>query len=87
MRALGLLSNGSRPKGHDTHNALFFSTGGLCPSSRGKILYFKTLSMENCRLLMRICSNASVARNIPMLHSMRDAPFEAPPLYIWGVNL
>ena len=40
----------------------FFSTGGLCPSSRGKILCFGTLSMENCRLLMLICSNASVVQ-------------------------
>ena len=26
--------------------------------------------MENCRLLMRICSNVSVARDIAMMNSM-----------------
>ena len=64
---LGLLSSRSRPEGHGTHNAPFFSTRGLCPSSRGKIRCFETLSMENCRLLMYICSDA---RDIPMMHSM-----------------
>ena len=71
MWALGPLSSGSRPKGHGIHNVpFFFSTKGLCPSSRGKILCFRTLSMENCSLLMRICSNVFVACDIPMMHSM-----------------
>ena len=74
--ALGLLSNGSRSKGYSTHNApLFFSTGGLCPSNRGKILCFKTLSMENWKLLMHICSNAFVAHDVPMMHSMHLLKF------------
>ena len=59
----------------------FFSTGGLCPSSQGKILCFKTLSMENFRLLMRICFDASVARDVPMMHSMRLLKFHP---YIYG---
>ena len=57
----------------------FFFTGGLCPYSREKILCFKTLSMENCRLLMRICSNA---RDIPMMHSMRL--LKPLPCIYWG---
>ena len=46
----------------------FFSIGGLCSPSRGKILCFRALSMENCRLLMRICFNASAARDVLMMH-------------------
>ena len=49
MQALGLLSSGSRPKGHGTHNAPFFSIGISYPSGWGKILCFRTLSMENWR--------------------------------------
>ena len=49
----------------------FSSTGELCSSSRGKILCFRTQSMENCRLLMRICSNASMKCDVPMVHSLR----------------
>ena len=37
--------------------------------------------MENCRLLMRICSNASVACDVPMVHSMRLLKFHP---YIYG---
>ena len=37
--------------------------------------------MENFRLLMRICSNAHVAHDIPMMHSMRLLKFL---LYIYG---
>ena len=69
-QALGLSSSGPKPKSHNTHIAPLFSTGGLCPSSHGEILCFETLSMENCRLLMRICSNASMAHDISMMHSI-----------------
>ena len=69
------------PKGHGTHNApLFFSNGGLGPSSQGKILCFRTLSMENCRPVMRICPNAFVACDVPMMQ-MRLLKFH---LYIYG---
>ena len=37
--------------------------------------------MENCRLLMRICSNASVACDVLMVHSMHLSKFH---LYIYG---
>ena len=37
--------------------------------------------MENCRLLMRICSNVSVTCDLPMVHSMRLLKFN---LYIYG---
>ena len=37
--------------------------------------------MENWRLLMRICSNASVACDIPMMHLMRLLKFHP---YIYG---
>ena len=37
--------------------------------------------MENWRLLLRICPNASVARDIPMMHSMRLLKFHP---YIYG---
>ena len=37
--------------------------------------------MENCRLLMRICSNTSVARDIPMMHPMPLLKFHS---YIYG---
>ena len=60
----------------------FFFTRGLCPSSQEKILCFKTLSMENCRLLMHICSNA---RDIPMMHSM--CPLKPLPCIYWGESL
>ena len=60
---------------------LFFSTGRLCPSSQGKILCFKTLSMENLRLLMLICPNAPMALDVPMMHSMRLLKFHP---YICG---
>ena len=53
----------------------------LCPSSQGKILCFKTLSMENWRLLMCICPNASMAHDLPMMHSMRLLKFHP---YIYG---
>ena len=74
-QALGLSSSGSRLIGHSTHNAppptpFFFSIGGLWPSSQGKILCFRTLNMENCKLLIRICSNASVVRDVPRVHSI-----------------
>ena len=36
--------------------------------------------MENCRLLMRICSNASVACDVAMVHSMHLLKFH---LYIY----
>ena len=36
---------------------------------------------ENCRLLMHICSNASVTCDVPMVHSMRLLTFH---LYIYG---
>ena len=49
----------------------FFFIGGLCPSRRGKILCFRSLSMGNCRLLMCICSNVSAAHDVSMVHSMR----------------
>ena len=39
--------------------------------------------MKNCRLLMRICSNASVTCDVPMVHSMRLLWFH---LYIYGVE-
>ena len=39
--------------------------------------------MENCRLLMRIYSNASVACDVPMVHLMRLLRFH---LYIYGVD-
>ena len=37
--------------------------------------------MENCRLLMRICSNAPVTCDVPMVHSMHLLKFH---LYIYG---
>ena len=37
--------------------------------------------MENRKLLMRICSNASVVRDVPMVHSMRLLKFLP---YIYG---
>ena len=37
--------------------------------------------MENCRLLMCICSNASVTCDVPIGHSMRLLKFH---LYIYG---
>ena len=81
-QALGLLNSGFRPKGHSSHNIPHFSsTRGLCSSSRGKTLCFGTLSMENCRLLMRIFSNASVTCDASMVHSMRLLKFH---LYIYG---
>ena len=49
--------------------------------SRGQILCFKTLSMEDWRLLMRICPNASMAHDILMIHSMRLSKFHP---YIYG---
>ena len=76
------MSSGSRLKGRGTHNAPIFFIGGLCPSSRGKIPCFETRSKENCRLLMCICSNASVARDIPMMHSMRL--LKLLPCIYWG---
>ena len=39
--------------------------------------------MENCRLLMRICSNASVACDVPMVNSMRLLRFH---FYIYEVD-
>ena len=39
--------------------------------------------MENCRLLMRICFNASVTCDAPMVHSIRLMRFH---LYIYGVE-
>ena len=79
---LGLSSSVPEPKGHGTHNApIFFLIGGLCPPSRGKILCFRALSMENCKLLMRICSNASTMHDVLMMHSMRFLRFHP---YIYG---
>ena len=45
------------------------------------MLCFRTISMENCRLLMHICSNEPVAHDVPMVHSMRLLNF---PPYIYG---
>ena len=39
--------------------------------------------MENCRLLMRICSNVSVTCDVPMVHSICLLRFR---LYIYGVE-
>ena len=39
--------------------------------------------MDNCRLLMRICSNASVTCDVPMVHSICLLRFH---LYIYGVE-
>ena len=39
--------------------------------------------MENCRLLMRICSNVSMKCDVPMVHSMRPLRLH---LYIYGVK-
>ena len=39
--------------------------------------------MENCRLLIRICSNASVTCDVPMVHSMHLLKFH---LYIYRVE-
>ena len=61
----------------------FSSTRGLCSANRRKILCFRILSMENCRLLMRICSNESVTCDVPMVHSIHLLRFH---LYIYGVN-
>ena len=36
--------------------------------------------MENCRLLMHICSNASTTRDVLMMHSMRLLRFH-PCIY------
>ena len=70
------------PKGHSTHNApFFFFTRGLCPSSQGKIMCFRTLSMVNCQLLMNTCSNAFMARDVLMVNSMRLSKFHP---YIYG---
>ena len=37
--------------------------------------------MDNCRLLMHICFNASTACDVPMVHSMCLLKFQ---LYIYG---
>ena len=37
--------------------------------------------MENCRLLMNMCSNASIASDVLMVHSMRLTKFHP---YIYG---
>ena len=80
MRALGLLISGPWPKGHGIHNApLFSSTGGSCSSSRGKILCFRTPSMENWRLLMRICSKGPMCPD-----GVTNMSSVVPPLYIRG---
>ena len=39
--------------------------------------------MENCRLLMHICSNALVTCDVPMVHSIRLLRFH---LYIYEVE-
>ena len=39
--------------------------------------------MENCRLLMCICSNMSMTRDVSMVYSMRLLRFH---LYIYGVE-
>ena len=39
--------------------------------------------MENCKLLMRICFNALVTCDVPMVHSIRLMRFY---LYIYGVE-
>ena len=39
--------------------------------------------MENCRLLIRICSNASMTYDVPIVYSMRLLRFY---LYIYGVE-
>ena len=39
--------------------------------------------MENCRLLMRVCSNVSVTCDVPMVHSIHLLRFY---LYIYGVE-
>ena len=39
--------------------------------------------MENCGILMRICSNASVTCGVPMVHSMHLLGFH---LYVYGVD-
>ena len=39
--------------------------------------------MENCRLLMRICSNASMTCDVPMVYLMR---LLRSHLYIYGVE-
>ena len=40
--------------------------------------------MENCRLLMRICSNVPMTCDVPMVYLMRLLSLEVPLLYIWG---
>ena len=40
--------------------------------------------MENCRLLMRICSNALFTCDVLMVHLV---PSEVPPPYIYGDEL
>ena len=83
-RVPGLLSSGSRPKCHDTHNApIFLRLEDYTLPIGEKKLCFQTLSMENFRVLMRICSNASVPCGVPMVHSMRLLGFH---LYIYGVD-
>ena len=49
------------------------------------MLCFGTLSMENCRLLMHICSNAFVVCDIPMMQSMRL--LKLLPCIYWGESL
>ena len=78
---LALSGSGLRPESHGAHNAPIFFYWGLCLSNRGKILFFRALSKENCRLLMRICSNASMALDVLMTHSMRLLKFHP---YIYG---
>ena len=39
--------------------------------------------MENCRLLMRICSNESVTCDVSMMHSVCLLRFH---LYVYGVE-
>ena len=39
--------------------------------------------MENCKLLMRMCSNALVTCDVPMVHSIRLLRFH---FYIYGVE-
>ena len=39
--------------------------------------------MQNWRLLMSICPNASVERNVPMMHSIHPLKFHP---YMYGVE-
>ena len=78
---LGLLISRFGPKGQGTHNALIF----LRLEDHALLVEEKyyVSGMENCRLLMRICSNAPMTCDVPMVYLTCLLRFH---LYIYGVE-